>query len=497
MLASPLTASILHSYTRCPHRVTLDAFGDSSQCDPIDDFVELLWERGNAFERAVVEGLSEPLIDLKEQAKVERERLTKEAMSAGEPLIYGGRLVVDDMIGEPDLLRFDGHGYVAGDIKSGSGVEGGTEESDGKPKPHYAVQLSFYTDVLRRLGVNGEAPPFIWDVHGEEVPYDLADSRGPRIEATMWEEYGDVLAAARAILSGEQMTRPAYAAECKLCHWRSHCKAEVERLDDPSLVPGIGRKTRDNLLPFVANVEALATADSDLLNTMVASVDRLGHTLLGRYHARAQLQKTPGAKPYLTEPVDFPPKDRELFFDVETDPMRDICYLHGFVERQSGDAATERYVAFLAERPDREEEGRAFSEAWDYIHFSSPTAIYYYSPYEKTTWHRLAERHPHVATTEEIDALFSSSHCFDLYYGLTHSKSVWPTHSLSIKELAVFLGFKWRDSEPSGAASIKWYHSWCETGDESVKQRILEYNEDDCVAMRWLSDAAMELEVRD
>jgi len=42
---------------------------------------------------------------------------------------------------------------------------------------------------------------------------------------------------------------------------------------------------------------------------------------------------TTGGKPYLRAPVVIPSAARELFFDIEVDPMRDICYLHGFVER--------------------------------------------------------------------------------------------------------------------------------------------------------------------
>ena len=56
------------------------------------------------------------------------------------------------------------------------------------------------------------------------------------------------------------------------------------------------------------------------------------------------------------------------------------------------------------------------------------------------------------------------------------------------KTLAVYLGFAWRDPEPSGAGSIQWYHRWIDSGDLQIKQRILEYNEDDCLAMRILAD---------
>jgi predicted RecB family nuclease len=37
-----------------------------------------------------------------------------------------------------------------------------------------------------------------------------------------------------------------------------------------------------------------------------------------------------------------------------------------------------------------------------------------------------------------------------------------------------YLGFAWRDLHPSGAASIEWYDRWAETGDPTIKQRILD-----------------------
>jgi hypothetical protein len=91
-----------------------------------------------------------------------------EAMDRDEPLIYGGRIAAGDLLGDPDLLRKDEAGYVAGDIKSGAGEEGGGNEGEGKPKKHYAVQLALYTDILERLGRSAGRRGFVWDIHGEE-----------------------------------------------------------------------------------------------------------------------------------------------------------------------------------------------------------------------------------------------------------------------------------------------------------------------------------------
>jgi len=65
-------------------------------------------------------------------------------------------------------------------IKSGAGLEGESELADGKPKKHYAVQLSLYTDLLERLKVSAGRFPFVWDIHGKEVMYDLNAPQGPR-----------------------------------------------------------------------------------------------------------------------------------------------------------------------------------------------------------------------------------------------------------------------------------------------------------------------------
>jgi uncharacterized protein len=65
----------------------------------------------------------------------------------------------------------------------------------------------------------------------------------------------------------------------------------------------------------------------------------------------------------------------------------------------------------------------------------------------------------------------------------------WPTWDFSIKTLAKYLGFSWRDTHPSGAASIEWFNRWVETGDPEIRKRILDYNEDDCRATLVLRDA--------
>jgi hypothetical protein len=123
-----ITSSILYNLVECPHRVSLDAFGSLADRDVINPFVRLLWERGSLFERETIGKLEIPFLDLSKAKEDDRERLTLEAMARGEPLIYGGQIRFDDLMGRPGLLRRESGVYIPGDVKSGRGKEGGDED---------------------------------------------------------------------------------------------------------------------------------------------------------------------------------------------------------------------------------------------------------------------------------------------------------------------------------------------------------------------------------
>ena len=376
-LLSPITASMLYSLVTCPHRVTMDLFGDPAQRDEISPFVQLLWDRGAAHERDVIDGLGMPFLDLSIYSGEDKECRTLEAMDRGEPLIYSGRVRTGDLLGVPDLLRKEIGGYVAGDIKSGAGEEGASEESDGKPKKHYGAQLALYTDILEQLNRSAGRRGFIWDIRGQEVTYDLMLPYGVRSPRRLWDDYQESLAEARMIVGRTTKTSPAYSSgNCKNCVWYTACIKALEVANDLTLIPELGRSRRDAMIDCIGSIRELAEIDlagfitDKGKKTMFAGI---GPATLEKMQARAKLL-TANGKSYLREPVTLPVADFELFFDIEVDPMRDVCYLHGFVERRGGNNANERFVAFFAEDPTPEAEEHAFAEAWRYMQAAQPCA---------------------------------------------------------------------------------------------------------------------------
>lgn len=488
---------MLYDLVKCPHRVTMDLFGNHAQRDAVSPFVQLLWERGAVHEQEIVAKFEEPFVDLSKYSPPEKERLTLAAMQRGETLIYGGRICSDDLVGEPDLLKKKDNGYVAGDIKSGTGEEGATNEDDGKPKRDYAVQLALYTDILERLGHSAGRSPFVWDINGEIIQYDLMEMRGTRNPRRLWDDYEECLEQARGIVGQEIQTLPAYSTStCKDCIWYSTCLKKLDESNDLTLIPELGRSKRDNMIGRISSIRQLSQIRiDDYLEQGKSVFAGIGAPTLEKFHERAKLLSAEDGKPYLRQPVTLPSSDRELFFDIEVDPMRDFCYLHGFVERTGGINETERFVSFFAEIVSPTEEKRAFSDAIHYMKNAQPCAIYYYSKYERTIYRKLLQKYPDVCSEPELEALFDSTRSIDLYFDVVLKSTEWPTRDFSIKTLAQYLGFRWKDANPSGAASIKWFDRWVKARNPEIRKRILEYNEDDCRATRVLLDAIRELPI--
>jgi len=134
-----------------------------------------------------------------------------------------------------------------------------------------------------------------------------------------------------------------------------------------------------------------------------------------------------------------------------------------------------------------------FSAALEYMRSFHSVAIYYYSKYERTIYRKLREKYPDVISEADLEQIFAPNLAIDLYFDVVKKATEWPTIDLSIKTLASYLGFHWRDANPSGAASIEWYDKFVKEPTDENRMRILEYNEDDCRATRVLLEGIQAL----
>lgn len=485
-----ITASMLYDLVTCERRVHHDIHTDSALRDPVGSFVRMLWEGGRKHEQTVFAALPGHIADLRDIPLQSRAAVTLAAMNERPAFILGGRLELGDRVGMPDLLRTDGDGWVAGDVKSGSALA-----PDGRrPRFEYAVQVGFYAQLLADLGLGTGSSAFVVGSDGSAAEYDLT-APSDRQSRTIADRTASLADRARAIRSADVDARGALSAICKMCHWHTLCERELVSQDDLTLLAGVGRSIRDALFPIAPTVQALAAFDLGKEPRRGSPARGVGADRLRRFRERARLMITPGAQPYAVKELGLSSTAREIHFDIEADPSRNgFVYLHGFWTREPGDPPEAgRYDFFFAETQD--EEGEAFAKAIAFLSADPDAKVYYYSKYERSSFRQLARRHPSVCTEDEIETLFNPTRAIDLLFDVITPSTEWPTRNLSIKTLARSLGFEWGDADASGANSIAWYDEYARTGDAKVRQRILDYNRDDVVASAVVLDGLRNLNV--
>lgn len=487
-----ITPSLLYDYLQCPHKVWRDVHGPKNEFVEEDNpFLKLLWERGVQHEANIIGNFGFEIVDCSTGGEADRIAKTNAALANRSEYIYQGILAQGDLFGIPDLLHFDGEEYVPIEIKSGSAEEGGDENSAGKLKKHYAVQLSVYCEILNRRGLQTSQKGYVIDSSGERFEYDLSAAQGPRTPETWFELYQRVRADVVSLLVNETRNDPAMCGACKQCGWYASCKKWCETEDDLTQVFFVGRKVRDTLRRDLklSGIGNLLSQDANVLiarkNADKTFLKGIGAPALEKMILRAGLMKQ-NAQPVIYERFDFPLVSTELFFDIESDPTQDFVYLHGFWLRDGGG---ERFVEFTACEISPEAEIKAWADAIAFIRSftSNDLAIYYYSSYEKSSYRRLRRKYPDVITEEELEALFEHPYVIDLYSVVTKMTD-WPLGSYGIKSIAQYLNFKWRDETPSGALSIQWFNEFLATRNEALLNRVLEYNEDDCKATLVVKD---------
>jgi predicted RecB family nuclease len=191
--------------------------------------------------------------------------------------------------------------------------------------------------------------------------------------------------------------------------------------------------------------------------------------------------------PY-SQSVFLPIAPIELYFDIEAEPELNLDYLHGVlvVDRYNN---TEKYYEFLAESA--AEEGLIWEQFLELMWAYPIAPIFHFCDYEIKTFKRLAKLYNTPAYLwKPVLKRFIDIHKY------VTQKAIMPVESYALKPIARWLGFEWRDAKANGAQCVCWYDEWLKTGDRSILEAIVRYNEDDCratyVVKDWLTNFLLD-----
>ena len=468
-----ITAQDLYNFTKCHHRVYLDANGNPEERVEVGSFVKLLWELGLQTEREYIASIGEVMVEDLESLSLETASgETLRLMEAGVPLIYQGCLMDEVYVGRPDLLvkreeggsRWGSYLYEAIDIKAGRGWEGG-ESRKPKFKEHYAFQILFYRMLLQRIQGAVVSLGRIINIDKEVEEFDPMSFELP---------FQKALEEVTHLVQGDQTSEPVLGSHCLLCEWFRRCHKWVRAHDDPTGLFFVGKQKFRLKEAGLQTIHDIAAMEVDEYLRPAKKIPRMGKDALTRMKHRAGVMLS--GKPWIQSGYSFPRTARDIYFDIEDDPTQGVTYLFGLLIQGQQGAPDFQY--FVARHPSEEE--RTVRAFWDFVSSAGDVTYYVYSHKERSSLRQLMERY-------DLDQTVFTTYTereYDLYSDLIVKYSDWPTFSYSIKQIAKQIGFHWRDPDPSGANSIAWYNQYlAHPEQEALLERILQYNEDDCRAM--------------
>jgi uncharacterized protein len=364
------------------------------------------------------------------------------------------------LIKQPGKSKFGDWEYLPVNIKLGR-----------RAKPEYKLIGAFHAQILGII--QGKIPAYSQLILKEHQDYlinlDHWLTKMQQITAECW-----------AMLAQQQEPEVFISRQrCNLCNWYGHCYGVAKSSQHLSLVPGVTPTRYEYLQEKEINsIEALDNLPEASLGELLG--DEVARQL------KQQISALKSDRPLIRSDFDvvntppIPTGVIEIYFDIEAEPELQIDYLLGVLVVDRA-ANTEEFYAFLAEQP--EAEGRIWQQFVDFMALYPDAPIFHYSEYEVDTIKRLARLYktPPTITRAILSRLV------DLHEWVTQSV-ILPVESYSLKALANWIGFYWRETQGSGDQSVCWYDQWLHTQDRVLLELILSYNEDDCRATRHLKD---------
>ncbi|PIR41846.1 MAG: hypothetical protein COV30_01490 [Candidatus Yanofskybacteria bacterium CG10_big_fil_rev_8_21_14_0_10_37_15] len=453
-----LTAEHFYKFFQCPHWIWYDIYEDAKKKRKIPPLLDIIYS-------GKMPRIGETIQQHKKFEEIKPELFkdldeafmtTLEMMKQGKN-IYHGVLMYEDWVGMPDFLEArpgkSGLGdweYVVYDARSS--LEMGDDTK---------FQLVFYSLIIERLQGKRPKDAYIIDPQGNERSF-LVDDFVDQFHLTREQ--------IEKILEGEKPA-PFLKSGCKRTPWYSLCVNDAQGCGDVSLIYRISQADQRRLYDTgIKTVSDMAEAD---VNDLQVNLEDWPFDKIVRMNNQAKVLVV--NEPKILRKPEFPTVKHEVYFDIESDPTRDLDYLLGFIVRNVQSGEVSEYKYFFAEN--KSEEPKMWQNFLDFLATLEDFVIYHYAFYERQVFDRLALRY---GAPSELISKFREN-TIDLHMKVIDSV-VLPLYFYSLKDVAGYVGYKWNDPEAGGAESVVWYDDWLKKKDSNIMNKILRYNEDDVQA---------------
>jgi predicted RecB family nuclease len=276
------------------------------------------------------------------------------------------------------------------------------------------------------------------------------------------------------LLADQAQPEPILKRHCAECEFRDRCKQKAIATDDLSLLAGI---TEDERVRYRSKGIFTVTQLSYTFRPR-RTPKRAKNPGKPRYNALQALAIRENTV-YIHGSPQIPDSKAQVYLDIEGLPDSDSYYLIGVLILSEGQ---ETFHSFWADQRDQEPE--IFARLANTVCELPDFRVLHFGKYETAALERMKTRLPD-SLHPKLDMIVARA---TNVLSVIHPHVYFPTYSNGLKEIGRFLGFLRDDENATGLQSIIWRQKWQETKVSDYRAHLLRYNEDDCRALKAVSD---------
>jgi predicted RecB family nuclease len=259
---------------------------------------------------------------------------------------------------------------------------------------------------------------------------------------------------------------------CPNCQFQSLCRTEAEQEDNLSMLDCIStakliKKYEDKGIFTVKQLSYIFKQRK----RKKRAYKKLSVTHKPELQALAIREK----KIYLQELPELTRQKIEFFLDIEGVPDQHFYYLFGVLLCEGGNTTYNYYWANT-----RKEETQIWQNFLEKVNQYPNAPIYHYGSYDSRAITKLTDRFETDVNNIIHRLVNVNSHIFGKVY--------FPVYSNRLKEIGKFIGASWTSPNASGLQTLVWRHYWDETYNDQYKGLLVTYNQEDCKALKLLTD---------
>ena len=277
--------------------------------------------------------------------------------------------------------------------------------------------------------------------------------------------------------------------KCAICSWKNFCDKEAKENGYLTDIDGIGSKTADLLKRNgINNIKQLASYEKIKLGDKLYKFNDQKYDKASKFIKQANSYIS-GKEINICKGNNFsllPFKQDSGFFvfDIESNPDEKHDFLYGFLEINNLYTIVKEdfYEPLLNIQKSGQE---CYQKILNKLFSKRNWLILHYGETEKIAIINLAKKLNY--SVKEIDLL--KSRFIDLHI-LVKRFWVLPVKNYSLKTVASWMGFKWKQKNVNGSKALYWWLQYQITKKDLFLKKIIQYNKDDCLATihiaQWL-----------